>query len=352
MRRGLFPLRLAYRVGYPVNPVFSIIMPVYNDIEYLLDALQSIEIQTVHNMEVIVVDDGSQPEKAAVIGDVCETFEWVSLYKIKNSGPLVARNIGAERASGEYLLFLDADDRFRGDALERLQVITTSHHPDVICFGMSTALDFSNCVAQPLSTGFYGDTMGEVRNKVIAGELNNLCSKAIKRSVYLRGSALTGPRRMKMGEDWLQVINIFDHVDTCYAMEKPLYFYRQHNDSSMHQFEESYLSDLQLVFTELLNRAAAWGDSYVLLAQQAIINHLMVACIVFVQTGIDGAKRRAIFESIQDLIARFSVLDFSFRGLLGNAKKLIYKLIILGFFNLADGSLRIYAHFRKKGRLI
>lgn len=88
-------------------PLFSVVVPVYNRAEMLRETLESVFAQDFTDYEVIVVDDGSTEDIAAVVR---EFGDRVKLLRQRNSGPGAARNLGIAHATGEYIAFLDSDD--------------------------------------------------------------------------------------------------------------------------------------------------------------------------------------------------------------------------------------------------
>ncbi len=88
-------------------PVVSVIIPCYNAQEWIAEALTSLDVQGVPDLEVIVVDDGSTDASAAIIQ---REFPHVRLIRIPNAGHPRARNVGIQAANGSYIQFLDADD--------------------------------------------------------------------------------------------------------------------------------------------------------------------------------------------------------------------------------------------------
>ena len=99
----------------------SIITPVYNAEKYLKECVQSVIAQTYGDWELILVDDGSTDGSGAI----CDEFQIQCPEKIKvihhtNCGQILSRVAGMRCASGEYYLFLDADDQFEQQALERI----------------------------------------------------------------------------------------------------------------------------------------------------------------------------------------------------------------------------------------
>lgn len=102
------------------NKKFSVIVPVYNVKSYLKECMDSILKQKFQNFEVILVDDGSN-DGSEVLCDVYAKVENVLCFHQKNQGQASARNFAIQKAAGEYLLFVDADDYYlTPDALEKI----------------------------------------------------------------------------------------------------------------------------------------------------------------------------------------------------------------------------------------
>ena len=98
----------------------SIIMPVYNAEKYLCEALDSVRNQTLKEIEIICVDDGSTDRSVEILSEYQKKDSRIKvLHQTEPSaGAALARNLGLQEARGEYLSFLDADDLFEPDLLE------------------------------------------------------------------------------------------------------------------------------------------------------------------------------------------------------------------------------------------
>ena len=115
-----------------MKPLVSCVVPVFNGERYLAEALDSIISQNYHPIEIIVVDDGSTDGSAEVAAGYGNTVTYVCQV---NAGPAAARNTGIKSAKGEYLAFLDADDIWVSDKLER-QLACLEARPEIgICAG-------------------------------------------------------------------------------------------------------------------------------------------------------------------------------------------------------------------------
>src|SRR5690242_15286562 len=107
------------------SAIVSIVIPCYNYARFLPDAVGSVLAQTFPNWELIVVDDGSTDATSTTARQLMARHpdRRMRVFQQPNAGPAAARNTGAERASGEYLLFLDADDMLAPTLLERTVAI-------------------------------------------------------------------------------------------------------------------------------------------------------------------------------------------------------------------------------------
>lgn len=102
------------------NEMISVITPVYNAEEFLKETIDSVLNQTYENLEYILVDDCSSDNSSEIIKHYTETDSRVKYIKLKeNSGAAVARNTGLENAAGRYIAFIDSDDVWYEDKLEK-----------------------------------------------------------------------------------------------------------------------------------------------------------------------------------------------------------------------------------------
>ncbi|MBS3952717.1 MAG: glycosyltransferase [Methylomicrobium sp.] len=96
-------------------PLITVIVPCYNQARYLTDAIHSIKNQTYEKWECIIVNDGSTDNTAQVATELSKTDNRIKVINQKNKGLSGARNAGLDVAFGDYIQFLDADDKIRED---------------------------------------------------------------------------------------------------------------------------------------------------------------------------------------------------------------------------------------------
>lgn len=109
----------------------SVIMPIYNAYDYLRPAIDSVLDQTLKEIELICIDDGSTDSSFDLIKEYQKKDERIRIVTETNAGPALARNNGIKRARGEYLAFLDADDFFEPTLLEKLYAVATERDLDI-----------------------------------------------------------------------------------------------------------------------------------------------------------------------------------------------------------------------------
>ncbi|ETD25187.1 glycosyltransferase family 2 protein [Helicobacter macacae] len=102
-------------------PTISVILPIYNGEAFLENCLKSILAQTLSDIEIICINDGSTDSTGAILREFARQDSRINLIEQSNMGAGVARNAGLAKAKGEFIAFLDSDDRFyRNDTLEIL----------------------------------------------------------------------------------------------------------------------------------------------------------------------------------------------------------------------------------------
>lgn len=114
---------------------FSVIIPVYNGEKFIAQSVESIIEQSYHDIELIVIDDGSTDRTAEVVAKIIaeNPTKEIIFRSIQNSGPSTARNIGLNIARGDYVCFLDSDDRYKKNLFADLSDFLTDE--DICFFG-------------------------------------------------------------------------------------------------------------------------------------------------------------------------------------------------------------------------
>ena len=206
-----------------MNELVSVVIPCYNHAKFLPDALFSILNQTYAHWECIIVNDGSPDNTEEVAQQWLLKDERITYYKKENRGLSNARNYGIERALGQYILTLDADDKFEKTFIEKaVNVFNNCIEVGIVsCWGLRFK-----------KNKYYG--LFKPKGK----ELNDylFCNAASAGSVMFRKKCWYEVKgydeQMKMGyEDWEYYLRISKNGWKTNIIEEPLFYYRQHNSS-------------------------------------------------------------------------------------------------------------------------
>ena len=110
----------------------SVIIPVYNNEKYVQTALESLDRQGIENLEAIIINDGSEDSSGDVIDAFVQTHDYAIKIDQPNRGVSAARNAGLDIATGDYVGFLDADDRYTDHALEQMLALAVEKDADLV----------------------------------------------------------------------------------------------------------------------------------------------------------------------------------------------------------------------------
>ncbi len=211
---------------------FSVIIPLYNKAPYVAKAIASVLAQTFTDYDLIIIDDGSKDESFAVALKAIEGHGNCHIYKQKNAGVSMARNIGVALSRGDYLCFLDADDWWDGDFLMETSKLI-EEFPDAGIYGTSytivnEAKHKTRVSPIGVEPGFEKGYINycQVYAKTLAMPLTSI-SVAIPRGVFNEMKGF--PQGIKLGEDFLLWIHIALKYKVAF-LNKPMAYYNQDVD--------------------------------------------------------------------------------------------------------------------------
>ena len=196
-----------HEVAPEVNIKVSVIVPIYNAEAYLCPALDSILDQTLQEIEIICVDDGSTDGSLKIIKEYQKKDARIRIVTQNNAGPGSARNNGLRRSRGEYVSFLDADDFFDASFLEKMYATATAQDLDiVVCdydlYQSKTAKFRKNVVGdeQKLLTPGKVTSKNDFPDQIFQLTDGYVWSKLFRRS-FLNEKQLAFPDELRMFED-------------------------------------------------------------------------------------------------------------------------------------------------------
>lgn len=236
-------LKTVYRT---VAPKVSVILPVYNGEAIVLRAVYSVLNQTYRDLELIVVDDGSQDQTLAVLTNVQDSR--LTIIPQPNQGVATARNHGFEYATGDYIAFIDADDIWLKHKLEtELKLVKQHDHPECLVYSSYYAVDEQDRLIN--LPGIYREN-GDLSQAVLEHEGIFLPSTALMhRTVF---ETLGGFKSTCYHEDRVFFIEACRRFPA-YSTQKRLVAYRQSLSgrcrSVLKDYEQALTAELSIVET-------------------------------------------------------------------------------------------------------
>lgn len=163
-------------------PLVSVIMPAYNADKTIGRAIESVLNQTYSNIDLIIVNDGSTDKTSEVVRQYYDTR--IVLINQPNKGLSGARNSGLEKVKGDYVAFIDSDDWYENDYVERLvSSISTTHSQLVVCGMVAHKNNNTSCSASFDSTYDSCFRNAEFLSRFESGIMNSVCNKLYQTTI-------------------------------------------------------------------------------------------------------------------------------------------------------------------------
>ena len=225
-------------IGSVNDSLVSIIVPIYNAEKYLDSCIQSVLRQTYTNWELILIDDGSTDKSGRIAEEYGFADERITVFHQKNLGVSLARNQGIGEATGNYVVFLDADDELIEDCLAKTVNIAEETNADVVA-GRS-------CENQELFQDRIIWTGAEALENSLKDHLftYSACAKLIRREFI--GKTRFTPD-IRINEDSYFVFQLLCKQNVFVLTNDVIYFYRANSESSSRTvFSEKYFDILKV----------------------------------------------------------------------------------------------------------
>ncbi len=194
------------------QPLISVIVPVYNILEYLPRCVASITRQTWQNLELLLVDDGSTDGTGTLCDELAAEDSRIRVFHKENGGSSSARNLGIDKAAGDYLGFVDSDDYIEPDMYQRLLAAALKYDAPIVQIGRNEVDEAGNALPDicipPKDTEC-------INSKAFLNELLmhrgdcSFCTKLIRRECFRQRKFPTGV----LNEDFYLLIHMLTEID-------------------------------------------------------------------------------------------------------------------------------------------
>lgn len=231
------------------SPLISVVVPVYNGQDYLKNCINSILAQTYRPLEIIIVNDGSADRTGEICRELEKAHEAVSILTLGDRGVSAGRNAGLECARGEYVTFVDADDRIHPKMLEVLYQNLTRTGSDVSgCsfFSWQTESEWERGAGKTAGELSQGVRVFTQKQFALEGILKNdtrCWSKLYKKECIQNVRFREG---LTIGEDMLFLVDLLPNVRKCVTAEFQGYGYFQNPHGAINRsFKPSYMDQIE-----------------------------------------------------------------------------------------------------------
>lgn len=225
-----------------MDKLVSIVIPIYNEEKYLIRCVSSLLRQTYKNIEILLIDDGSIDSSPKICDDLEKKYKCIKTYHKSNSGLGLTRNYGIEKASGDFIVFVDSDDYITDNAIECLMKNESKYNADLI---------IGNFIymgkKQPVNIDCRVYNNDEVVNKVLLHMAGSdpkhedsiscmSCGNLYKKEVFEK-YGLKFPSERKL--IWEDMAFNFQYIPKCnkvQVIDDPIYVYTFNENSLTHKY--------------------------------------------------------------------------------------------------------------------
>lgn len=283
----------------------SILITAYNVEKYIADCLESVKLQSYPFFEVIIIDDGSTDKTHDIIKKKFIKDKRFRLISIANGGVAAARNIALSEAKGEYIIFLDSDDKLHIDCLK--YCIENIKDKDILFFNYFFIKENLVLKNKIISYPNSKDVESVYRAAIESVNLEpNPWGKMYKKSVFNDIKYPTG----LLYEDYAVFYKLMSNSKVIFSNEY-LYYYRIRNGSIMRGFSKKHIDDKVYILSDMKNKLDMEDENI----KESFINSY-VFHLVFVTTNIIFNKSKEPMKDILYLNKNITSEIFTYQNIL------------------------------------
>lgn len=217
-----------------MDKLISIIVPVYNVEGYLDRCITSLINQTYKNLEIILIDDGSKDGSGAICDKYASLDSRIKVIHKENGGVSLARNLGLDVASGEYIGFVDSDDYVENGMYEALYNVAVLENADITTCGFTQVRVNGNAKVNDIDLSIDWSKENIIKNYFKQGIVKELmyspCNKLYKKSLV---KELRFSEKYHMGEDILFIFQCVERMNKLSCAKGAFYHYVMRENSAM-----------------------------------------------------------------------------------------------------------------------
>ena len=276
----------------------SVIVPVYKTEKFIYRCLDSILNQSLHDIEIIVVNDCTPDNSMRIVTEYAHKDKRLHIINNPiNLGPMLTRKVGYQQAIGDYILFCDSDDYLPIDALERMYVAIEQSKADIVVSAY-TYIGVNGEKTKIINRISGGEASYDAYLALFDNELkHSLCAKIYSRKLFANYEYETFEKQAN-AEDFVLLCQLLKHVTKIQCIETSTYNYSQNLLSAT----QSYSDDKFLSFVNAINWQFTFSKGMIELENKSIAD-ILNSILILLKAG---CKKNIILKIDSEILASMS----------------------------------------------
>lgn len=208
-----------------ISPLVSVVIPLYNAEEFIEQCVMSIIAQSYHNIEIIIINDGSTDNSYTAAKNLKKKYPHITLVSQKNGGPSKSRNHGLDLAQGSYISFVDSDDFLDPDTIKKALFASLKHDAEATLFNMA------NYTPDGIKGLYWDENIFFQPLEIINPLTDERCmaftnaAPSLIKLPFLKEHKIRFKENL-IYEDWAFMAEIYKHSNQICLLSEALYYYR------------------------------------------------------------------------------------------------------------------------------
>ena len=241
-------------------PLVSVIVPIYNVEKYIHRAIKSLINQTLKEIEIILVDDGSPDKCGEIIDDYAKQYTNIVVVHKENGGLSDARNTGLKLAKGKYIGFVDPDDYIEPNMYESMYYNAEENNSDLVFCGYNEV--FSPTFTEKRTFEYISvlKSVSDILVSYVDGKIGAYAWNKLFRYSIVRDNSIVFPKGVNIVEDQIFFFDYIKHTRSFSVVPNCLYNYIRNNESLCAKYHNKQFEFYKIGFSALENAINYFGD--------------------------------------------------------------------------------------------
>lgn len=301
----------------------SVIIPAYNVEDHIESCLKSIIGQSLKEIEIIIINDGSTDNTGKIINKYNRMDDRIKVINTKNKGVSAARNKGLLKSIGKYIFQIDADDWLESNGLEELYKLAELEEADIV---IANAYYNNNGILTPIKDG--EDLSNDLMHDFLTRKIKpSVCTKLYKKNLFINNN-INYSEGVRIGEDLLINFFLIFYAKKIVKTEKNFLHYVKREDSATNSYNKE-VKDIFIVFNEIKSFLIEKNIYEKYKTEFMYLKYYHTYYMRVINTGIFGPIHKEIYKKYKNEKLKYNENKYIYKLLKNN--KLPIKLIEVSY---------------------